>query len=83
MSDARLGTLTVDGVTVAASVRHVDWRTIGAGWLPDTDGLDMGIVAVPGKTARITVPGRAAYTGRIVKADRENCDLWLDTAVPL
>jgi len=82
MREARSGKLTVDGVTVAASIRDIDYRTLAAGWMPDTEGLDMSIIAVPGKTARIVIPGRATFNGVITSADAGNCEARLDVTLP-
>lgn len=71
------GTLAVGDVTVEAVFQDVDHLTALAMWMPDTEGIDMGIVAVPGADARIEIPGHRTLEGKVVKADREDCRAWI------
>jgi hypothetical protein len=72
------GTLTVGDVTVEALFQDADCQTVIAMWMPDTEGIDMGIVAVPGADAQIEIPAfRRPLTGKVAQADREDCRAWI------
>jgi hypothetical protein len=77
MSAHQRGTLAVGDVTVEAVFQDADYQTVIAMWMPDTEGIDMGIVAVPGADAQIEIPGRRTLTGKVAQADREDCRAWV------
>lgn len=79
---AARGTLQVGDVTVPATFWECDGNTLGAGWLPDTEGIDMTIVAQPGKSATIVLPGRALWIGTILHVNPEHCEVLIDMNTP-
>lgn len=71
-----MASLTVDGITVPATVAW-DIEDLAVGWMPDTEGLEMSVAAVPGAQAVVTDYEGTRYSGVIVRAHRDDCDAWV------